>query len=447
VAKFVKTDDPNKVDASPTKAFFVNIITKDVEFDEAIEDLVDNSIDGAKRLRPDGNFDGLRIDIACSREKFSIEDNCGGIPLEIARNYAFKFGRAEGFKETRHSVGQFGIGMKRALFKIGNLFTVSTTSSDASYAIEVDVDAWVGDPENWDFDIVGLKEGEFPEEAMGTRIEVTDLEDGALNRFDQLYFRETLRNSIRVSQQYPIDQGIVISFNGEAIIPPKWRLLFGEGIKPAHIESEHDLGGAAALKIRIFAGVADSSREKAGWYVFCNGRNILKADQSRTTGWSESNDAGSSIPKYHGQFSRFRGYAFLDSDDASLLPWNTTKTDLLPEMPAYIILKEMLIEATRPVIDFLNNLDAENDLEEDDRELSLTVDETSPRPLDKLPMNPHFIYRVPKKKGPPMSTISFRKPRDIAMNLKGETNSSSLKELGSFCFDFVYEEFIDEEAE
>jgi hypothetical protein len=37
-------------------------------------------------------------------------------------------------------------------------------------------------------------------------------------------------------------------------------------------------------------------------------------------------EQGVTMPKFHGQFARFRGYVFLDAEDASLLPWNTTKT-------------------------------------------------------------------------------------------------------------------------
>ena len=104
-------EDLAKADASPTKLFFVEIITKDIELDKAIQDLVDNCIDGAKRLRPgpDAKYDGLTVNLEIRNNYFEIRDNCGGIPLDIARKYAFKFGRAKGFQRTSHSVGQFGI--------------------------------------------------------------------------------------------------------------------------------------------------------------------------------------------------------------------------------------------------------------------------------------------------------------------------------------------------
>jgi hypothetical protein len=55
------TADPDtmRIKASPSKEFFIHMLTRDVQLSRAIIDLVDNSVDGAKRLRGDGRFDGL----------------------------------------------------------------------------------------------------------------------------------------------------------------------------------------------------------------------------------------------------------------------------------------------------------------------------------------------------------------------------------------------------
>src|SRR4051812_32570873 len=107
------------INASPTKEFFIHMLTRDVSLSRAIIDLVDNSVDGARRLRPGGNFTGLTVTIHLSPEEFRIEDNCGGIPVAIARDYAFRFGRPKDAPNTSGSVGQFGVGMKRTFFKLG----------------------------------------------------------------------------------------------------------------------------------------------------------------------------------------------------------------------------------------------------------------------------------------------------------------------------------------
>src|SRR5207244_2519970 len=85
----------DKADASPTKQFFVSMLTRDITLADAILDLVDNCLDGAMRLA-DGkyvNYAKHFVRIALTNDYFLIEDNCGGIPRAVAKNYAFKMGR------------------------------------------------------------------------------------------------------------------------------------------------------------------------------------------------------------------------------------------------------------------------------------------------------------------------------------------------------------------
>ena len=128
-----ETTDDRVVHAEPTKEFFIEMLVRDIALNRAIIDLVDNSVDGARRKCPKGKYDGLWIEITADKGKFEIKDNCGGISLETARFYAFRFGRPKGMEATPHSVGQFGVGMKRALFKLGSRFrVVSSTASPTS---------------------------------------------------------------------------------------------------------------------------------------------------------------------------------------------------------------------------------------------------------------------------------------------------------------------------
>src|SRR5687767_4958623 len=101
------------IDVTPTKAFFVEMLTKDVALNRAIVDLVDNSVDGARRLRPgeDETFASLEVKITANLQRFEIRDNCGGIGIDLAKKYAFRIGRPKGMPSTPGSVGQFGIGM------------------------------------------------------------------------------------------------------------------------------------------------------------------------------------------------------------------------------------------------------------------------------------------------------------------------------------------------
>lgn len=94
--------------ASPTKAFFVQMLVKDVSLESAILDLVDNCIDGATRLRGDGSYAGLWVKVTVNRDEFVIDDNCGGIDVDLAKNYAFRFGRDPALTTVREGARLMG---------------------------------------------------------------------------------------------------------------------------------------------------------------------------------------------------------------------------------------------------------------------------------------------------------------------------------------------------
>src|SRR5450759_1395744 len=108
------------VAARPTKRFFVSMLTRDIELKDAILDLLDNCVDGIHRhiteLEGEKPYETYWAKITASPDSFKIEDNCGGIPLEIALKKAFMLGRPEDHDSHSdlHTVGMYGIGMKRA---------------------------------------------------------------------------------------------------------------------------------------------------------------------------------------------------------------------------------------------------------------------------------------------------------------------------------------------
>ena len=323
------TESYGTVDASPTKEFFVEMLTRDVRLTMAILDLIDNCIDGALRTREDGSFNGLEARIAFDRDQFTIQDNCGGIPLDIAKNYAFRFGRPTGAPPVKNSVGRFGVGMKRALFKIGRLFEVATATKEVSYRITVDVADWLA-RETWDFPIVSMDRPTTPLSDMdtGTSITVVELTDEARRWFDIAYNETMLKNEISRRHQHHINNGLAVSLNGVSIPPSQLEFLVSESpvLRPAYREYDRD-----GVHVRLLAGVGKSEPQEAGWYVYCNGRMVLYADRNRTTGWGEPQ----MMPRFHNQYARFRGAAFFDSEDSTLLPWNTTKDGIDEGVPVF----------------------------------------------------------------------------------------------------------------
>ena len=105
------------VNAEPTKRFFVEMLIRDIRLEDAIVDLVDNAIDSLMRRKgidlpalvtdvadpslasEQSHFVNIKLDDA----GFSIEDNCGGIELEDAKEHVFRFGLKTNYR-TRGSV-------------------------------------------------------------------------------------------------------------------------------------------------------------------------------------------------------------------------------------------------------------------------------------------------------------------------------------------------------
>ena len=87
---------PKSVHADPTKDFFVTMITRDISLRDCIFDLLDNAIDAARRKASDvegAPFSGYQVELTYSAKQFVVKDNCGGISLSDALDYAFNFGK------------------------------------------------------------------------------------------------------------------------------------------------------------------------------------------------------------------------------------------------------------------------------------------------------------------------------------------------------------------
>ena len=430
----VPTPDPNRIEASPTKEFFIFMLTRDIDLTRAIADLVDNCVDGAKRLRANQRYEGLIVRIDATPDQFKISDNCGGISVEVARKYAFRFGRAEGMPEVPHSIGQFGVGMKRALFKIGHVFRIVSRYKTSRFVVREDLREWVKEKENWDFHFKELDE-DLPDagDEAGTTIEVTELLSGIADEFHLENFQTRLRQVLSSAHQDSMERELAISLNGVPLTFSVAELLQSNELIPVFrtVTSRYN---DVPVQVKIYAGLGESEPSKAGWNIFCNGRLILEADKSRKTGWGDSN------PNYHNEYARFRGYVFFDSDKAAALPWTTTKSDVDADAPVYRAIRLQLIQIMRPVIDFLIKVAAEKKKQDSDdpTPLETKLAATTPTSLSELPEQETFR---PPTVAMPISTptrthvrIAFDALKTEADEAKKSLRASSYKETGEKVF-------------
>jgi hypothetical protein len=425
------------VNASPTKDFFIRMLVKDIELTSAIIDLVDNCVDGALRTRPNRNYIGLWVRLEVSPTEFRIVDNCGGISVDMAAKYAFRFGRPEEMQSTPHSVGQFGVGMKRALFKIGSKFRIESTTESSRFVLEEDVNEWKA-KKLWKFQFkeVNRTLQAVPEDERGTKIEIKGLHDSVASDFKSDTFIKKLGLEIRQAHQTFLNCGLAITLNKIPIGSQQLKLFSSNELKPAFFETKFKQNGCW-VDVKIYAGISESDPLAAGWYIYCNGRMIIGYDRTLTTGWGERE--GETVPRYHNQFAMFRGFVFFDSDEACLLPWNTTKTGIDADSQVYRAIRLHMLTLMRPVIDFLNLYDAET--RQEPQPLHDTVRKATLASVTDVQPSNRFQYPKPLPMPAPSLTnrISYNKPLEKIEKVMVALRTKSLKEVGEKTFDYFYE--------
>lgn len=441
--------DTNQIDAMPTKAFFIDMLVKDIPLDRAVLDLIDNCIDGATLLHPGDNSDlsDLTVDVRIDENRFEIEDNCGGFSIETARDYAFRFGRPSDAQYTDYSIGQFGVGMKRALFKFGKYFEVHSTTRTQKWSMKVDVPKWES-RKGWIFKFTEISENQDNDELeRGTRIVVKKLRPEVASRFSDPQFQNRLSESIRSHQRQFLRRGLNIEFEGAHLVNTDLHILSGGKFCPVVEIIKYKDDTESPISVRIVAGVGHPLPSEAGWYIVCNGRVILSADRTEETGWNSIQRDEDGIPKYHNDYARFRGVVFFECRSSGELPWNTTKTGIDSSSAIWQVVFLRLRNHTRTVIDFLKKLS--NDVEEHGGKhyspLHLALENnTRSYEVEKLTNPTSFSWdEMTKTPGPRYIGIQYSKQEEMIEELKTALGVSSAKAVGEATFDMIYKQQVE----
>lgn len=449
--------DTKIIQGNPTKSFFIQMITRDITINDAIVDLLDNSIDGASRLNPN-DYSGLRIDLILNKNEFVVKDNCGGFTVEIAQKYAFRFGRPDDAPETSGSVGRFGIGMKRALFKMGKNFIIESKTEDEHFSINVDVEQWKNKTaeitlsdgnqtivDDWNFSYENVTDN-FNLLSNGTFIKVSKLFSEVADLFDNVSFLNSLRNDIERLLNFSLEKKIEIYLNNQKLSSKDINIFNDtEGSKPYFVEGKKN-----NVNFKVIAGLGEVGVPSAsGWYIYCNDRLVLEADQTEITGWGIG-----SIPKWHIDFVMFRGVIFFDSQDTFNLPLTTTKKGIDATSEIYKTVLPYMKEAMQKVIPFLRQVtklgDEANEyrklLGEKENKISVVnMKATTYAHTERNFVLPELnIDAIAQKKD--TVRIAYDVNKKIAAKAKNHSDSKSFGELGKYTFDYYLkmEELEDE---
>ena len=457
------------VDATPVKSFFVDMLTRDIELVDAILDLLDNCVDGILRQKKNSSgetpYEGFEAEIKFDKDSFSIADNCGGIPWSH-HEYAFRMGKdPENRDSNLPTVGVYGIGMKRAIFKIGRQCLISTKNEEDCYEVEI-TPKWIEQSDNWKLPVF---ESSQPDKEDGTTIVIDELHQGIATRFggEKENFSRELIRKIETHYAFIIAKGFRVTVNGQRVVPNPTKLIFvetedekGFAIRPYIYRTEVDgvnifLSVGFTRPIPSQEEINDEQEEKryssmdAGWTIICNDRAVLYCDRTELTGWG---DAG--VPRYHTQFIAISGIVEFQCNDASKLPMTTTKRGIDASSSLYLQVKNRMREGMKVFTNFTNQWKGKGDASQEyiDSGKALALDETKTK-SEKLKLNPvrsglrgmQFMPKLPRPKPEPSSKkrISYSKDLEeiqIVQDYLFEENSVTPSQVGEKCFDQMVRE-------
>ncbi len=459
--------DYPSVNASPVKSFFVSMLTRDIKLEDAILDLLDNCVDGILRSTTTTGtkpYKGYRAEIKLDGETFSISDNCGGIPWSL-HHYAFRMGRApDRPPDTPGSVGVYGIGMKRAIFKIGRHCLISTRNNDDQYEVDITPE-WIEDQSQWE--IPGRPATRSTDED-GTMIVVGDLYPGISKTFGNggNAFQSDLDRLISTHYAYIIEKGFNVTVNGAPIEPRTTKIIYDARSGAAHPPIKPFVYKATVDAVDVYlavgftrpipsaAEIADEqevvkySSIDAGWTILCNDRAVLHCDRTELTGWGEAG-----VPRYHTQFIAISGIVEFRSDDPKKLPTTTTKRGIDASSPLYLQIKNKMREGMRVFIEYTNRWKGRVDeskghvrrvktyslseIKKKTTALSFNSTRTPPFGSQYKPSLP-----LPTPLEPTMRRISFVKEVTKIKLVAEYLDDPGLdpSAVGATCFDVVYDE-------
>ena len=459
------------VDATPVKSFFIKMLTRDIELADAILDLLDNCIDGVLRQTQtslgESPYKGFWAEIKFDHKSFVIFDNCGGIPQEF-QHYAFRMGKEVGDIETGlPMVGVYGIGMKRAIFKIGEQCSISTQSNGEGYRVDITPD-WMNDPLDWKLPIFELAHSNMED---GTRITIDRLNEGVAARFgdNEEHFTGELIEKVKTHYAFILDKGFQVKVNGIKVAAKPTRLIFADScpagdidppIRPYMFQAES--GGVNIFLCVGFLGNIPSQEEinaeqekkqfssmNAGWTIICNDRAVVYNDRTELTGWGDAD-----VPRYHTQFIAIAGIVAFQSNDPKDLPTTTTKRGIDASSPLYLKVKRRMIEGMQMFTNYTNRWKgrAQESRQHTDGKRLCTLDELKTefpnlqtRRVSKGLPGDQFKHKLPAPKTERTSRrrISYSKHLDdiqvVREYLFGDQNLTN-SQVGEGCFDLILED-------
>ena len=344
-----------QVQFSPAPEHFFDNLTADIQTADCIFDLIDNSIDAAKATIADAHEEGLGADyrgfeikLNIESTRVSIKDNCSGIDEGTFSNTAFRSGLRS---QHSYGIGHFGVGMKRAIFKLGTSCSIETDDGKTFISLRFT---------RQQFELAdGLTLPAIKGISTGkkfTSICIENAPEDIMNDLGSVRWMDTLVENIGRRYGLFIRKGLAIEVNAERVTA-----FAPQPAENPYFSLLHEKFKSHGVEVEIIAGVHEEYRfgknskgvigadpenlpvhkriaKEFGWYIVCNDRVIILHDQTFKTGWSTN---------WHNEYAGFVGWVHFRSKDPSLLPWNTRKNDIKDNSAVYLDVLDRLNSMTQ----------------------------------------------------------------------------------------------------
>ena len=325
-----------KVDTSPTKHAIVDSLTRDVSVETCVFDLLDNAIDAARetiwqvadeedRHHLIDYYSGYGIKLNFSNYGFKITDNCGGMSTDDLQKLVLRFG-----ERSSHAlgIGIFGVGLNRALFKLGKISHLRTDNGSQRAELVLDTTEYMAS-NSWELPAYAFESSGV----IGTEIEMRQ----PAKEIGELFANKVWVDGIRVEagRRYGkfIQKNLRIVINDEVAVSSLPTIKEDGQFDPLnkYLRDEHGVTfiiNCGEHEDHIFNEADDTDttdpRETFGWTVLCNDRAVIVGNKDLKTFWK----------RWHWEYNGFVGYVNFVGDP-QFLPWTTTKTDIDQNNKAY----------------------------------------------------------------------------------------------------------------
>jgi hypothetical protein len=323
-------------------------VKADVDANAASKDLIDNSIDHAKRQNRSKTQVELRYHPGDDGdEKLVFRDYSGGLKL-AELSMVFALGESEK-DDIPGSIGAFGIGAKKALMSLGKEFTIRSRHTDAETGHEYTIDQdWLADDDQWTVEATEteMEAGTTELHIRDLNVDWQDIRDDLCEDLCQTYALH-LRGETAVTLVLIVDDAV--GEDDDVITAPPqpafshtpWDGLYprqytGIVLDPSRISTP--------VHVTITVGLlATGDRNEAGVTWVCQNRVVEKANRDRVSGF------GDKLPTFDlSKHKRFHARIELRTDgDAAEIPWTSDKSQIHARHPVTQAAQDWLAKTVR----------------------------------------------------------------------------------------------------